>query len=128
MLGSSSHRTTHGQISGSGEVFFMLQPPLFHISCRSLETATRLRNLGQENGFKYSTIRSLRWNSRRQRPEKITVELLSTETLNVPIAKEGKLMVDDIFIVYLYEKASKTFPIIMEKLRRLKTAIDLWDI
>jgi len=65
---------------GQGELHLLVQPLLLHIRCRDLRSAARIRNMGQESGMKFSSIRSIRLNRDGEPiPWGITVELLGTE-------------------------------------------------
>jgi tRNA wybutosine-synthesizing protein 3 len=60
-------------------------------------------------GFKYSSIRSLKEQkaiSNYTDFEKITVEILSTERIDVPIAVEGRVYPDDDYLKFLIDNAN----------------------
>ena len=63
-----------------GQLWFIAQSPIFHICCRSLEDADRLLKIGISSGFKHSGFKS--------NTPRIIVELLSTERMDVPLAKQ----------------------------------------
>ncbi|WP_457619545.1 tRNA(Phe) 7-((3-amino-3-carboxypropyl)-4-demethylwyosine(37)-N(4))-methyltransferase [Methanopyrus sp.] len=67
-----------------GITWVKAQPPLFHVMCRDLKAAVRLRNIASEAGFKASSIRSIK-------SSKVIVEILGGERMDVPAKVDGKL-------------------------------------
>lgn len=98
------------EMSGNGVVYLLAQSPIIHVVCKTIDAASKLRNLADSAGFKYSSIRSLkeqRAKSNASDFEKITVEILSTERLDVPIAKNNKIFTDDEYLEFLVENANQ---------------------
>ncbi len=96
--------------SGNGVVYLLAQSPIIHVICRTIEAAGKLRNLADSSGFKYSSIRSLKEQRARSSDsdfEKITVEILSTERVDVPIAQKNKIYPDDEYLGFLVENANQ---------------------
>lgn len=75
-------------------VFFLFQSPILHVRCKSIEDAIKLRNLAVESGFKYSTLKSITLDSSSEL-QKIVVEVLSSENLQVPICASGRVYTTD---------------------------------
>ena len=110
--------------------------------CRNLEEAIKLRNLAEAAGFKYSSIRSIKMyqnmakintnNTTRSSNEndnqndnkneyenenefgKITVELLSTERLNIPLGYNGELIVNDEYLDHITKIANQVIIIFLQ--------------
>ncbi len=71
---------------GTGQVHLLVQPLLVHIRCRDIATGARLRMIAQDNGLKFSTIRSVKLDRNGNAQEwGIVVEFLGTERMEVPI-------------------------------------------
>lgn len=102
-------------------LYFLAQSPIFHITTFEIETAIHLRNLGDAAGFKYSSIRSMKpLGKGRADHFRITVELLSTERLNIPIGKDGKIFVDDDYLELVLDLANSSVKEADDKLKRLE--------
>ena len=104
------------------ELYFLAQPPIFHVTTHDLDAAIHLRNLGESAGFKYTTIRSIKKIQKKAKIDKqpefrITVELLGTERLNVPLGVNGRLVVDDSYLDLLVKLANE---IIMDSDKKIK--------
>jgi tRNA wybutosine-synthesizing protein 3 len=110
---------------GKDMLMLLVQSPVLHVVCRDLESAVKIRNIGSESGFKYSTIRSIQEGSTDEGDEKnIIVELLSTERLDIPIGKEGKVFPDDEYLDYILELSTQAMERSRGKLARLKENLD----
>ncbi len=88
-----------------GLLYLMVQSPIFHVEARSLISAIRLRNLAQASGFKYSTLRSVKIDRGSGEPVKITVELLTSELMHVPLGAGGKLLCGEGYLRFLHSRA-----------------------
>ena len=94
-------------------LYFLAQSPIFHVVARDLKSALWLRNLGEAAGFKYSSIRSIKPVEHDRAPNdyldaKITVELLGTERLNMPIGIDNKIYVKDEYLNILVDLANSS--------------------
>jgi tRNA wybutosine-synthesizing protein 3 len=106
---------------GHDMLMLLVQSPVVHVVCRDLNAAVKLRNIGNESGFKYSTIRSIQETSTDEENAKnILGELLSTERLDIPIGKEGKVFPDDEYLDYILELSTQAMERSRGKLVRLK--------
>ena len=86
-----------GKWDGTGQVHLLVQPLLVHIRCRDIATAAKLRTIAQENGLKFSTIRSVKLDRRGGTQEwGIMVEFLGTERMEVPIHGIARKLFQDI--------------------------------
>jgi tRNA wybutosine-synthesizing protein 3 len=97
-------------------LYFIAQSPILHVTTNNLDSAILLRNLFESAGFKYSSIRSIKpiksghnkkeINVINRQEIRITVELLSTERLNVPLGIEGSLIVNGNYLTTLTKLAN----------------------
>ena len=99
-------------------IFLLAQSPIIHVRCKNIKNAVQLRNLAVESGLKYSTIKSLSLNSKNQ-PTKIVVEILSSENIHVPIAKEKILFPNEEYLSFLVENVNAALKRARGKLDRL---------
>lgn len=71
---------------GEGELHLLVQPLLVHIRAVDIKTGARLRNIAQECGLKFSTIRSVKLDAKEEVPRwGVVVEILGTERMEIPI-------------------------------------------
>jgi tRNA wybutosine-synthesizing protein 3 len=103
-------------------VFLLAQSPIIHVRCKNLQSAVTLRNIAVESGLKYSTIKSLTFNSKSE-PQKIVVEILSSENIHVPIAKNKKMYPSEDYISFLVENANSALNRARQKLDKFKENI-----
>ncbi|MBI4453363.1 hypothetical protein HY636_01850 [Candidatus Woesearchaeota archaeon] len=92
-------------------VYLRFEPIILHIAATSVEKAVELINLASSVGFKRGGIISAN--------KKIIVELVGVDTLDVPIAKDKKLMISEDYLRFIIEEANN-------KLMRNKERIDLF--
>ena len=125
-------------------LYFFAQSPIFHVIARNLKAAVKLRNLGDSAGFKYSSIRSIKLIKHVKTGKefksmenedidtefsntseaRITVELLSTERLNVPIGQNRQIYPDDEYLGLLVELANNSITEAHGKLEKLKVLLE----
>ena len=101
----------------------MMQSPIFHVEAETLPQAIALRNLGQANGFKYSTIRSVKLDRLTGEPVKITVELLASECIHTPLGEKGVMKADREYLDFLYERTVQPLLRTKRKLMELKEGL-----
>ncbi len=87
--------------------------PILHVAAKDLDGAQKILFAAQQSGFKRSGIQAIN-------PERVMVEICSTESLEVPLAEAGKRLVDDIYLKYLVTIANYKFASGREKLARLE--------
>jgi tRNA wybutosine-synthesizing protein 3 len=122
-------------------LFLFAQSAIFHIIARDLNKAVELRNLGELAGFKYSTLRSIKPLKKAYHGDntntssssvdidnilidsRITVELLSTERLNVPIGLDNKILVNDEYFDVLLELSNDAISKTHEKIVKLENVL-----
>jgi tRNA wybutosine-synthesizing protein 3 len=94
---------------------FKSEPPILHVACRTLEYAEILLDKARRVGWKRSGIISMGKN--------IVVELISTEKLEFPLTKKGKMLVSDEFLKIVLEKANNNLKKGWLKIKELKKII-----
>ncbi|MBC7081312.1 MAG: hypothetical protein H5T44_03615 [Thermoplasmatales archaeon] len=99
-----------------GEIWFLVQSPIFHISTISIENAKKILSIANNSGFKYSSIKN--FNGR------FIVEILSSERIDVPIGKDGRIFVSDEYLEILRDIANHMIEVIDGKLKRLEKNIE----
>jgi tRNA wybutosine-synthesizing protein 3 len=134
-LGKWHEPVTHNQVqsvlnkwNGTGVVYLLAQSPIIHVVCKSLGSASELRNIADSAGFKYSSIRSLKEQkaiSNDDEFEKITVEILSTERVDVPVAAENKIFPDDEYLEFIINNANNCLVRAQRKLKILRDKLKI---
>lgn len=99
-----------------GEIWLLVQSPILHVSTISMENAKKLLRLAMDSGFKYSSIKAL--NGR------IVVEILSTERIDMPLGKDGKIFANESYLNVILDIANRMLKIMEEKLKRLEEKIE----
>jgi tRNA wybutosine-synthesizing protein 3 len=99
-----------------GILYFKCEPPILHIAARDTEAAGRLLIAARESGFKHSGIQAIK-------PERVMVELVSTETIDAPIMEKDGKMVSDGYIKYLSRLANKKYARAQLKIKKLERKI-----
>lgn len=100
-----------------GEIWFLVQSPIFHVSTISMGDAKKLLNIANQSGFKYSSIKTVNG--------KIVVEILGTERIDAPLGIDGNIYGGEEYIKILVEIANKMMEKMEKKLRRLEKNLDL---
>lgn len=86
---------------------------ILHVACRTLEHASSLLKLVRDD-FKRSGIIS---------DKKIVVEIASTEHMDVPIARDKKMLIDDAYLKFLVEEANRKLTRTKEKIKDLAAVL-----
>lgn len=90
-------------------VWFRQEPAILHVCCYSIDDAKRLIDIARSVGFKKSGIQSIR---------KIVIELTSPECINVPISKNGNLLIDENYFNVLIDESNKKLDKTRERIKR----------
>jgi len=98
-------------------LYLLVQPPILHIYCRTMEEAKNMIKIGRQCGFKDSAFRSI------EAP--FLVALITTEHLNVPLAENGTLFPDDEHVDFLVERANTALLRARGKMKRLEEALEV---
>ena len=80
-------------------VWLKEESSIIHINCRTIEDATSLLHFFQENGFKRSGITSIK--------NKIMLEIMSTESMDVPVAENNTQLIDDTYLKHCIALANQ---------------------
>jgi tRNA wybutosine-synthesizing protein 3 len=94
---------------------FKSEPPILHVACRTLEGAEDLLEKARRVGWKRSGIISLGKN--------IVVELISTEKIEFPLTKKGRMLVSDEFLKVVLEKANNNLKKGWIKIKELRKVV-----
>ncbi len=87
-----------GSVKKNIDVKFKLEPPILHIACINLEIASNILEKAKKLGWRRSGINALGKN--------VILELNSTERLEFPLIKGGKLLVGDEFLKIVVKQAN----------------------
>ena len=101
--------------SEKGEVWLLSQSPILHVACKGLEKAKELLRIAIESGFKYSGIKAI---SNSKDNEKVVVEVVSTERMDVPLGKDDIMFCSDAHMDFILSKANFMLERGKEKLKR----------
>lgn len=80
-------------------VWFVLEPMILHVCCKTIEDAQDIINAAKHCGLKRSGIFTTK--------NKYLVEIMGCEHLETPISTENKILVDDDYIKTLVECANE---------------------
>jgi tRNA wybutosine-synthesizing protein 3 len=86
-------------------LWFKMETPIFHIACRTDAAAETLLGICRNLGFKRSGIIAT-GNSAGKR---IMIEIIFNDKIEVPVAMNKKLFVDENFIEFMLQKANDKF-------------------
>ncbi len=103
------------EVSYPGLVEFKQSPCILHVACRNLEDAEKLVNQGKLAGWKHSGIMGIK--------KRVMVELLSTEHVDFPIMKDGKVLIDDELLKIIISESNMRLERTWEKINRLNRLI-----
>lgn len=93
-------------------LWFRMEGAILHVCARDMDTANSFLQKCKEAGWKHSGITST--------AKRIMIEATTSERMDVPIAKEGRLFVQKEFIAYLVKEANKKLKRTQEKINRLE--------
>jgi len=88
---------------------------ILHVACRTVDDANKILNIARNIGFRRSGIIA--------DANIIIVEICSTESIDVPVAKKGKLLVSTEYLKFIVKIANQKFMKGREKLKRLEEEI-----
>ncbi|ESO09301.1 hypothetical protein HELRODRAFT_73542 [Helobdella robusta] len=96
----SLHDMLDGLNKSEGNAFFKFEPFILHVQCRQLCDAQLLHRLAIESGLKNSGMSF-------GKSGKITVAVRCTLSLEVPLTKNGQLLVSKEYLTFLVEIANE---------------------
>jgi len=94
---------------------FKLEPPILHLACKDLDSASEFLEKAKHIGWKRSGILTYKKN--------IILELNSTEKLEFPIIKDKRILVDDEFLKLIVELSNKKLEKGWKKIKKLKKLV-----
>ncbi len=90
--------------------WLILYPPILHVACKSIDAAAKLLRVANNAGFRRSGVISLK---------NLVVEISSLERLELPVAREGELLVGEDYFRLIVEIANEKLARGKDKLQRL---------
>ncbi len=93
------------------DIWLKQEAMIMHVCCRNLRSASKLIETARHLGFKRSGINTM--------AKRIVLELVSTENMETPIAKKGRLLVDDKYLKILLTEANSKLRRTHEKIKKL---------
>ncbi|MDP2925069.1 MAG: hypothetical protein Q8N99_01730 [Nanoarchaeota archaeon] len=103
-------------ININGLVEFQQTSCILHVACRTINDALNLIKLAKEAGWKRSGVMA--------GGDRFMVELHSTEQISFPVAKDGKILVDDDYIRMIVDIANSKLERVWNKIERLKKLLN----
>lgn len=102
--------------SEKGFIWILAQSPIIHICAKTLDDGDKMVKLGNRSGFKNSSLKSVKG--------RIVVEIASTERLDAPIGKNGKIFCNKELLNLLVRIANDVLKRSDKKLERLKEELN----
>lgn len=99
-----------------GQIWFLAQAPILHLFSKSLSSGDLLVKTAVSCGFKNSGFRSIKKN--------IVIEITSTERIDCPIGKNGRIFGQDEYISFLVDVANEVMDRSSKKLKKLVEQMD----
>lgn len=99
-----------------GLVYFKQEPVIIHIACNSISDAQKIIDKAKFVGFKKSGIFATQ--------NRVMFELLSTESIILPILEKGKILVSDGFLKLLVLEANKKLERTRKKINSLYALLE----
>lgn len=96
-------------------VYFKQEACILHVACADIKAAQKLLDKAKLAGWKKSGFIASK--------KRIVCELMSTEKIEMPIIKKGKILVPDEFLKLLVEEANKKLEKSWGKIRKLEQAV-----
>ncbi len=102
--------------ASKGEIWFLVQSPIFHISTISMGNVKKLLTIANHSGFKYSSIKAFNG--------KFIVEVLGTERIDAPLGIDGKIFINEPYLKILTDIANKMIERMEKNLKRFERNLD----
>ncbi len=99
------------EIKNKEDIKFKMEPCALHVACKGFKDAKELCDKAKLAGWKKSGIISIN--------KRFVVELNSTERLEFPIIKNGKLLVNDEFLREIVKQSNKKLKKCWKKIQKL---------
>src|SRR3989338_8550527 len=97
-------------------VKFKCEPPILHVVCRNLESASLLLEKAKISGMKHSGIHCLGRN--------ITLEIHGDDRLEFPIFNKNKILVDDDFLKLVAKESNKKLKKSWKIIKKLENSLN----
>ncbi|MFC1455085.1 hypothetical protein ACFLQI_03300 [Candidatus Undinarchaeota archaeon] len=94
----------------ANELWLKVEPPILHVVCSDFESAKKLLSAAYAAGFKHSSIKSGGMS--------FMVEITSTERMELPLGKGGKVLVDEDYLKFVLKMSNEKLKKSKEKLKR----------
>ncbi len=94
---------------------FKLEPPIIHIACRDLKNASKMLEKAKAIGFKRSSVLTCDRN--------VVLELNSSDKLEFPIIKDGKVLINDEFLKLIVKMSNEKLEKGWKKIKKLEKEI-----
>lgn len=98
-----------------GLIYFKQETCILHVASSGIPKAQELLNKAKTAGWKRSGIMATK--------KRVMLELLSTERTELPVADNGKILVDDDYLKLLVQEANKKLERTREKIKKLEKLI-----
>jgi tRNA wybutosine-synthesizing protein 3 len=112
----SRELTTAATKATVGLLWLLAQAPILHVGAQSLDLADKMIKTALSCGFKNSAVKST--------GKRIIIEICSTERLDAPIGRDGRLFCEDEYLYLLVEISNEVIKRSREKLGRFTKKID----
>jgi tRNA wybutosine-synthesizing protein 3 len=94
---------------------FKQEPCIIHVSCKTLKDAQIFLDKAKLSGWKNSGIIATE--------KRFVVEISGTEKLEFPLTKNGKILVDDVFLKIVLKKCNENLKKSWERINKLEKII-----
>ncbi|MGD9275594.1 MAG: tRNA wybutosine-synthesizing 3 family protein [Candidatus Pacearchaeota archaeon] len=108
-------KKTLDEINKKENIKFKMESCILHVACENLTDAQKLLDEAREIGWKRSGMITSK--------NKIILELNSTEKLEFPIMRRGKLLVDENFLKIIVSEANKKLEKAWWKIMKLEKVV-----
>lgn len=95
-------------------LWFRMEGAILHICARTMEAANLFLQKCKESGWKHSGITGSK--------KRIIIEATTSERMDIPIAKEGELLIPKKFVAFMVREANQKLSKTREKMERLRKA------
>lgn len=99
------------------DVWLVMEAPILHVCCKTIDDAQDLLDLFRNYGFKRSGIMGVK--------DKIMAEIIGTERMDALVAKNSKSVVSDDYLKLLADEANKKLEKSWNKLEKIKDKLAL---
>ena len=80
-------------------LYINVEPPTFHIACKTLDDAINLHQLAIDSGIGYSMFKTIK--------KSIVVEIRGTGMLSIPVGLENKIFISDEYLDYIIKLSTE---------------------